>query len=195
MTDRLLRSCLPGSSGRSFDPRPWLRRHVPVGLFSLLAVIALGWCQKDSATPPPDTPSPSESSSTDGERTNVLLVTLDTTRADRVGCYGGRIDVTPNLDRLAREGVRFARAHAPVPLTLPSHATLLTGLHPVEHGVRSNTVYRLPAEIPTLATTLQEQGYRTGAFVAAFVLDSGFGLDRGFDLYDDEFGCAAPGHR
>lgn len=115
----------------------------------------------------------------------VLLVTLDTTRADRLGCYGGTA-ATPSLDRLAREGVRFARAVAPAPLTLPTHATLLTGTYPVRHGVRNNGTYRLGPELVTLAERFREAGYRTGAIVGSVMLDSRFGLDRGFDHYDDD---------
>lgn len=116
--------------------------------------------------------------------TNVLLITLDTTRADRLGCYGYAPARTPVLDGLARDGVRFARAYCPVPLTLPSHATILTGLYPAGHGVRNNG-HGLPASVPTLASVLKRHGYQTAAFVSAFSVDSRFGLDRGFDVYDD----------
>lgn len=119
-----------------------------------------------------------------GERFNVVLLTLDTVRADRLGCYGG--PATAALDSLARDGARFDQATAAVPLTLPSHATILTGLLPPGHGLRNNGAGALPANVPTLATRLSEAGYRTGAFVGAFVLDHRFGLARGFDRYDDE---------
>ncbi|MEX1229184.1 MAG: sulfatase-like hydrolase/transferase [Planctomycetaceae bacterium] len=117
---------------------------------------------------------------------NVLLVTFDTTRALRVGCYGNKDALTPALDELAAQGVLFERAYAAAPLTLPSHATILTGLLPPEHGIRVNGKNGLDAPIPTLAEILSKNGYRTSAFVAAFVLDSKFGLDRGFDLYEDD---------
>ena len=117
---------------------------------------------------------------------NVLLITLDTTRADRLGCYGYSPASTPVLDRLAKKGVLFERAYAPVPLTLPSHASMLTGLYPPEHGLRNNGKAALSPGLPTLATELQASGYETGAFVAAFVLDHKFGLQRGFDTYDDD---------
>jgi choline-sulfatase len=117
---------------------------------------------------------------------NLLLVTLDTVRADHLGCYGYTAAETPTLDRLAAEGVRFAHASSPVPLTLPSHTTLLTGLLPPHHGARNNGVRGLTADTPTLATLLAGAGYRTAAFVAAFVLDHRFGLERGFQVYDDE---------
>jgi choline-sulfatase len=117
---------------------------------------------------------------------NLLLVTLDTVRSDHLGCYGDAAAETPHLDALARQGVRFARASSPVPLTLPSHTTILTGLLPPHHGTRNNGTAPLAAGIPTLATVLAGAGYRTAAFVAAFVLDHRFGLDRGFAVYDDE---------
>ncbi len=117
---------------------------------------------------------------------NLVLVTLDTVRADHLGCYGDGAAVTPALDRLAAEGIRFAQASSPVPLTLPSHTTLLTGLLPPHHGLRNNGAGALHGETATLATLLAGQGYRTGAFVGAFVLDHRFGLNRGFEVYDDE---------
>jgi arylsulfatase A-like enzyme/Flp pilus assembly protein TadD len=115
---------------------------------------------------------------------SVLLVTIDTLRADRVGAYGYGGGLTPTLDRLAGEGLRFARTYAHAPLTLPSHASLLTGRYPTHTGVHDNGTFRL-GEMPTLATVLKAAGYRTGAFVGAFVLDTRFGLNRGFDTYDD----------
>ena len=123
---------------------------------------------------------------------NVLLITLDTTRADRLGCYGYSLAKTPVLDRLAQQGVLFERAYAPVPLTLPSHASMLTGLLPPEHGLRNNGQAALPQGLPTLATELQAAGYETGAFVAAFVLDHKFGLQRGFETYNDDLSTADP---
>ncbi len=122
---------------------------------------------------------------------NILLLTLDTTRADHLGCYGYREARTPNLDRLAREGVRFASAYCPAPLTLPSHTTILTGLEPFRHGVRNNGHY-LPAEVKTVTETLKARGYRTAAFVSSFSVDSRFGLDRGFEVYDDTFQADLP---
>jgi hypothetical protein len=116
---------------------------------------------------------------------NVLLVTIDTLRADRVGAYGSPLGLTPTLDRLAREGVRFADAYAHVPLTLPSHATILTGAYPFANGVRDNGTFRLDPAKPTLAKALKTSGFRTGAFVGAFVLDARYGLNAGFDTYDD----------
>ena len=120
---------------------------------------------------------------------NVLLVTIDTLRADALGSYGGPA-ATPNLDRLAASGARFEFAHAHAVVTLPSHASILTGLYPFEHGIHDNAGYRLPEESLTLAAMLRAEGFATGAFVAAFPLDSRFGLDNGFDVYDDRFGQA-----
>ncbi len=117
----------------------------------------------------------------------VLLVTIDTLRGDALGCYGGPAR-TPRLDALADSGLRFAAAFAPAPLTLPSHASLFTALDPPQHGVRDNASFRLDPEIPTLAERFSEAGFATAAFVAAMVLDRQYGLDRGFDLYDDHLG-------
>ncbi len=118
---------------------------------------------------------------------NVLLVTLDTTRADRLGCYGYPKAETPNLDYLASNGVRFSDTYAPVPLTYPSHCSILTGTYPLTHQVRNNGTYTLAPELRTLAESLKEQGFKTAAFVSSFTVDSRFGLDQGFDVYDDQF--------
>src|SRR5258708_7939507 len=123
-----------------------------------------------------------------GRGCNVLLITIDTLRVDRVGAFGGRPGLTPNLDRLASEGFRFTRAYSSAPLTLPSHASILTAVSPPVHGLRANGLFRLGPNLPTLATVLKSAGYRTGAFVGAFVLDARFGLNRGFDVYDDRYG-------
>lgn len=117
---------------------------------------------------------------------NLLFITLDTTRADRLGCYGDSDAATPTLDRLASAGVRFDRAYSPAPLTLPAHASLFTGLYPPEHGLRTNGRGRLDEKLPTLPELLQEVGYDTAAFVASFVLDRRFGLGRGWGVYDDQ---------
>ncbi|HJS75217.1 MAG TPA: sulfatase, partial [Vicinamibacteria bacterium] len=122
---------------------------------------------------------------------NLLVITIDTLRADRVGAYGDSKARTPHIDRLAHEGVLFEQAVAQVPVTLPSHASLFTGLLPPTHGVRDNTYFRLDSRAQTLAETLKASGYETAAFVAAFVLDGTFGLDQGFDFYDDEVSGAA----
>jgi arylsulfatase A-like enzyme/Flp pilus assembly protein TadD len=118
---------------------------------------------------------------------NVLLVTIDTLRADALGSYGGPA-ATPALDRLAAEGVRFDFAHAHAVITLPSHTSILTGQYPFQHGVRDNSGYRLAPNARTAATLLKAAGYSTAAFVAAFPVHSRFGLNQGFDVYDDRFG-------
>jgi arylsulfatase A-like enzyme/Flp pilus assembly protein TadD len=124
---------------------------------------------------------------------NVLLVTFDTLRADHVGAYGSARGLTPTIDRLAAEGLRFETAYAHVPLTLPSHTALLTGAYPFVNGVRDNGSFRFDGSRPTLASTLKAAAYRTGAFVAAFVLDARFGLNAGFDVYDDKYGSRPTG--
>lgn len=115
---------------------------------------------------------------------DILFVTLDTTRADALGVYGGATR-TPTLDALAARGLRFEEALTAVPLTLPAHATLFTGLDPVQHGLRDNGAGALAAGIPTLAEALRQRGYATAGVIASRVLDRRFGLDRGFDLYDE----------
>jgi arylsulfatase A-like enzyme/Flp pilus assembly protein TadD len=121
-------------------------------------------------------------------------VTIDTIRADRVGIYGHAGAHTPALDALARSGVRFVHAYAPTPITLASHATLMTGLNPPRHGSRHNGM-RLGDTVPTLAVTLGAGGFATGAFVSAFPLERRFGLGRGFDTYDDGLPRQADGRR
>src|SRR5262245_63572412 len=119
-------------------------------------------------------------------RPNVLVVTIDTLRADRVGCYGFGLAYTPTIDRLARDGVRCTDAVSSAPITLPAHCSIMTGLYPPAHGVRDNGNYALGADAVTLAERLQEAGYRTGAFVSAAVLTRRYGLDQGFATYDDD---------
>jgi choline-sulfatase len=116
---------------------------------------------------------------------NVLLVTIDTLRWDRLGAYGARDAATPVLDGIAERGVRFETAIAQGPLTAPSHASILTGAIPPRHGVRDNGGFALPDHLPTLASTFQHAGYRTAAFISGFPLDRRFGFARGFEHYDD----------
>jgi arylsulfatase A-like enzyme/Tfp pilus assembly protein PilF len=118
---------------------------------------------------------------------NVLVITLDTTRADRIGAYGYAGIQTPNLDRLAREGVLFEQAASPAPLTLPAHSSLFTGKFPPEHGVRDNGGFFLDPRETTLAEILKGRGFQTGAFIGAYVLDSKWGINQGFDTYFDHF--------
>jgi arylsulfatase A-like enzyme/Tfp pilus assembly protein PilF len=117
----------------------------------------------------------------------VILITIDTLRADRVGAYGSTRGLTPSLDRFAKGAVRFTAAVTEVPLTLPAHATILTGLHPAHHGVRTNDGFQLASGAPTLADALRGRGYATGAFIGGYPLRAASGLPRGFDRYDDAF--------
>jgi len=131
------------------------------------------------AAAPPPAPAPASA------RASVLLITLDTTRADHLGCYGAMRASTPRLDALAKGGVRFEQALSPVPLTLPAHASLLSGRVPRRHGVRDNAGFTLDKNVPLLTERLASSGYATAAFVSAAVLDREGGLDRGFRVYDD----------
>jgi arylsulfatase A-like enzyme/Tfp pilus assembly protein PilF len=117
---------------------------------------------------------------------NVLLITIDTLRGDALGCDGGPAR-TPNIDALAAGGIRFSFAHAQAVVTLPSHASILTGLYPYQHGYRENSGFRLTPGVQTLASRLKAGGFSTGAFVGAFPLDARFGLTPGFDTYDGRF--------
>lgn len=144
---------------------------VSVGLFAVWSEL-----QSDLADPP-----------------NILLISIDTLRADRLGSYGYRAAQTPALDELAARGLRFTMASTVTPLTLPAHTSLLTGLFPTRHGVRDNGGFYLAADFVTLAESLQQSGYRTGAFVSSFVLDSRWGLDQGFETYFDDFDLSRSG--
>jgi len=117
---------------------------------------------------------------------NVILISVDTLRADHVGCYGASFAATPTMDRLASEGLLFESCFSAVPITLPSHCTMMTGLYPLHHSVRDNGTFSLPEEIPTLATILKSQGYATLGVIGAYPLTSRFGLSRGFDVWDEE---------
>jgi len=118
---------------------------------------------------------------------HLLLITIDTLRADRVGAYGSTVSATPNMDRLAREGAIALHASAQVPLTRPSHVSLFTGLYPSEHGIRDNVSPPLAKNVPVLADILEQRGFRTGAFVSSIVLSKQSGLARGFAEYADRF--------
>jgi arylsulfatase A-like enzyme/Tfp pilus assembly protein PilF len=123
----------------------------------------------------------------DRQALNLLVITLDTTRADRLGAYGFKDIETPALDRLAAEGVLFEQASTAAPLTLPSHSSIFTSLFPPEHGVRDNGGFFLAPSHQTLASVLKKNGFQTGAVVGAFVLDGKWGLNQGFDSYVDDF--------
>ena len=152
-----------------------------VALFSAL-VFACAACSSGGTSP---------AGSGRGARPPIVLITIDTLRADRLGSYGSTRGLTPSLDAFAREATRFTAAVSQVPLTLPSHATILTGLHPARHGVRTNDGFRLSPAVPTLAESLKSAGYTTGAFIGGYPLRRSSGLSRGFDRYDDEFLAAS----
>jgi arylsulfatase A-like enzyme/lipopolysaccharide biosynthesis regulator YciM len=118
---------------------------------------------------------------------NYILITVDTLRADRINCYGFPYVETPTMDFFASKGVLFEKCIAQTPLTQPSHASLLTGTYPLFHGVRDNGGFLVPQELVTLSEVFKEKNYHTAAFVAAFVLDSKWGFDQGFDYYFDQF--------
>jgi len=118
---------------------------------------------------------------------NVILITVDTLRADKVGCYGNAQAGTPAMDGFAAAGIRFENCIAQTPLTLPSHTTIMTGTLPIYHGVRDNGGFIVPSELVTMAESFKARGYETAAFVAAYVLDGKWGLDQGFDTYFDKF--------
>jgi len=139
----------------------------------LFCTLSLGSCAEEPA------PSPWEPAQ------NLLLVTIDTLRADRLGCYGYELAETPNIDALAAGGVRFEEVQSVAPITMVAHTSLMTGTVPPHHGVRDNASHRALPELTTLAEVLRAEGFRTGAFVSAFVLDSIYGLDQGFEVYGD----------
>lgn len=158
----------------------FLSAQLKAVLFQTAAVFAIGvlWVVSGEApNPAPASQSPS-----------VLLITVDTVRADHVGCYGDAHVETPAMDGLAAAGVRFENAYAQAPITLPSHAVILTGTYPMFNSVRDFTSPGLPVNIPTLAEMLHRKGYRTAAFISSYALNSMWGLNRGFDVYDDDLG-------
>lgn len=160
-------------------------RATAIVLAGLLPLVA-GGCGEGGgergAAPAALRPSPAPGAS------SLLLVTLDTFRADAAGCGGSPVGRTPYLDRLARRGIQFETAWTASPLTLPSHATMLTGLTPPSHGARGNSTFRVSPDVPTLADALAGRGFATGAFLASATLDRRFGTARGFDVYDDDVG-------
>ncbi len=125
---------------------------------------------------------------------HIVLITLDTTRPDRLGCYGYELASTPHIDRFAKAAVQFDNAVTPMASTLPAHTTILTGLTPLRHAVRANGVFQVSSESATLAERLRTAGYRTAAFVSCFVLDRKAGLAQGFDRYDDDYDVERRAH-
>jgi hypothetical protein len=169
-----------------FAPAFRIRARWPLAAFAvILAGIFISAAVRAGSSrhlPPPEVPPPKDAP-------NLLLITLDTTRADRLGAYGGPPGLTPNLDRLAASGVVFEHAYCAMPLTGPSHAALLTGRTPRELGVIQNGV-PLGPDSPTIAEVLRSRGCRTGAVVAAFTVSSKLGFARGFEYFDDNFAPA-----
>ncbi len=171
-----------------------------VGLVAALAgallagALALSWLLRTPTDPePPEEPEEPEENvrrlwtERGVDKPNLVLITLDTTRADHLGCYGYARAKTLNIDALAGRGVLFAQALSPAPLTQPSHSSLMTGTYPTYHGVRVNGSTALSQAQTTLAELLAAKGYETGAFIGAFVLDRRWGLNQGFRIYDDQF--------
>jgi len=163
----------------------------------LCCIVALLAACSDDRSPSGESPqapdAPGHALST---RPDIVIVTLDTTRRDAIGCYSSDPSAsshTPNLDALCRTSIRFDQAIASAPVTLPAHASMMTGQYPARHGARYNGVFQVQPEATTLAELLSGQGYTTGAFVSAFVLDRRFGLDQGFSHYDDTLDQAAGG--
>ncbi|MEO7274022.1 MAG: sulfatase-like hydrolase/transferase [Vicinamibacterales bacterium] len=156
--------------------------RVAAGLAVVVVAAPVLLCVACARPPAPQSAAPAATAR------NVLIVTIDTLRADRVGVYGAGHVETPNLDRLAREGAWAPQATVPAALTRPSHVSLFTGLYPAEHGIRDNIAPPLRADVPVLGEILKRQGFSTGAFVASVVLDRQAGLARGFDRYSDRFG-------
>lgn len=176
MEDSLIRTCplmkIP------FDVKPASATNIRLCLLSVLAVALLAsGCSRDDDARPTGLP--------DGERPSILLITLDTTRADYLGTESRSVS-TPNFEALADKGLYFTQAYSTTPTTLPSHTSMMTGLYPVDHGIRENG-RRVGDQLELLAPRLKELGYDSAAFVSGFPLASQFGLARGFDVYDDSF--------
>ena len=159
------------------DMRVFVRRLILRGLCGA-AALCLGSCRSGE-------PHKTFPASNSVPRVNLVLVTIDSQRADRLGCYGSASAETPNLDKLAQRGVLFENAVAQAPLTAPSHASILTGVYPTVHKVRDTGGFILQPSSTTLAEILQLRGWDTAAFVGASVLKKGFGFGQGFNVYDD----------
>jgi len=158
-----------------------------VGLATAVVAVSLSGCRGAERPTAPDAGREAVLGEVDRARLNVILITIDTLRSDHVSCYGNSPVETPNIDRLAAEGVRFTNAASTVPFTLPAHSSIMTGTYPPRHGIRENVGYFLGDEQPTIAQSLHAAGRETGGFVSAFVLDSRWGIGRGFDRYFDDF--------
>ena len=182
---------------RKNRPFPWRRALL---LIVVSAFIVRGFCRvprrtwslSDAAETSrvPTALDPAATYSQDIRR--VILISIDTLRADHLGCYGYSRNTSPNLDALAAQGVRFNHALSPVPITLPAHCSMLTGTTPLHHQVHDNVGFQLSDSATTIAEMLQSNGFTTGAIIGAFPLDSQFGLSQGFDTYNDHI-MARPG--
>ena len=168
----------------SLDRRSFIKGCAAGASMALLA----GGCGGEQAGPAP------AALAEKPDKINVLLISIDTLRGDYLGCYGNTEVETPEIDRIAAEGARFDFCAAHNTITLPSHINILTGTDPRTHGVHDNTGYRLEPESVMISEMLKERGYTTAAFVAAFVLDSRYKIDQGFDFYDDYYGINRPGN-
>ena len=170
---------MAGAAERPPGSRPLLRKAVAVTVFLFVLAVLAGVAFQSTRLVRWDAA---------GGRTgryNVLLITVDTLRADHLGCYGDARAFTPHMDRLAADGVLFEGAQTAAPITLPAHASILTGTYPAFHGVRNNGAYRLGPRAETLAEVLKAHGYRTGAVISGYPLVTRYGLSQGFDSYDD----------
>ncbi len=156
-------------------------------LFAAILAAGTGWSFLHRRSPSGATGKDHPATAGSSAIRNVVLISIDTCRADHLSCYGYKRPTTPNIDAVARDGAMFKMAITPVPLTTPAHSSMLTGTYPPTHGVRLNSFDHLADSNVTLAKTLREAGYQTAAFVAAFPLDARFGLNQGFDTYDGRF--------
>ena len=157
-----------------YNKKPLLRRCGILLVLLLVVVVAAVWffhASKFSAKKPH----------------RVILISIDTCRADYLSCYGYPRQITPNIDAIAKEGILFENALAPIPLTLPAHCSMLTGTYPLYHGVHDNLDYSFAEFNTTIAEILRARGYSTAAVVSSFVLDKKFGTHQGFDTYNDRF--------
>ncbi len=162
-------------------------------VIALLIAASTAGCGRDGAPdqePATEAPELARVGGDDSTRPNIILITLDTLRTDRVSSYGSNRVDTPNIDSFASDGVLFSNAASTVAYTLPAHSSILTGLYPPGHGVRENVGYTLDEGIPTLAEVLSDNGWSTAGFVSAFVLDRRWGIGRGFEHYFDDFNLA-----
>ena len=185
----------PAEPPPASSPRRWQGRRLAWGLGVLAAIVmaGTGWFFTRAARQQANGIDLGRlPAGVSRDALNLIVITLDTTRADRMGAYGATDVETPAFDRLAREGVLFEQTMAPAPLTLPAHASIFTGKFPPEHGARDNGGFFVGPEHETLAEVVKAGGFRTGGFVAAFVLDSKWGIDQGFETYVDDFDTVRP---